>query len=60
MSDGAAVPMLARADDPTDVVVAEQHGARNVAFWIVAIKLIVAGPLLVWFARVRGSSSATR
>ncbi len=60
LSDGAAVPMLARADDPTDVVVAEQHGARNVAFWIVAIKLIVAGPLLVWFARVRGSSSATR
>jgi DnaJ domain len=53
LTDGAAVSLFVLPDDPLDVVLAEEHGARNVAFWIVAVKLVVAGPLLVWFARVR-------
>ncbi len=60
LRDGTSVKLFVDRRDRTDVVVAESNGSRNVALWIVAIKLAVAGPLLVWYARVRGRPARTR
>jgi DnaJ domain/Protein of unknown function (DUF3592) len=36
-------------DDPTTVVTDESHTGRNVTLWIVAVKLVLGGGVLVWF-----------
>ncbi len=53
LRDGAPVRLFVAPDDPTDVRIGTSTAARDVAFWVVAVKLMVAGPFLVWFARTR-------
>jgi hypothetical protein len=51
LHDGGAVPVLFDPEDPTDVRLRESTLARDLTFWIIAIKLLVAGPVLIAFGR---------
>lgn len=39
--------------DPTTIVTDQSHTGRDVTLWIVAVKFVVGGGLLVWFGRRR-------
>ncbi len=39
--------------DPTQVVTDQSHTGRDVTLWIVAVKFVVGGALLIWFGRRR-------
>jgi hypothetical protein len=50
---GARVSIHYERTDPTNVVTDESHLGRNLTFWIVAVKFLVGGAVLVWFGRRR-------
>lgn len=50
---GSRVPIHYDRTDPTTVVTDESHLGRDITLWIVAVKLVVGGALLVWFGRRR-------
>ena len=50
---GAQVPIHYDRRDPTTIVTDQSHTGRDVTLWIVAVKLVVGGALLVWFGRRR-------
>jgi hypothetical protein len=50
---GARVPIHYDRSDPTTIVTDQSHTGRDVTLWIVAVKLVVGGALLVWFGRRR-------
>ncbi len=60
--DGAQVRVLFDPDDPTDVRLAESTAGRDLTFWFVAVKLMVAGPILAGFGatRLRRTPRGTR
>jgi hypothetical protein len=60
-TDGQRVKVLYRADRPTDVLLDESTAARDITLWIVALKLLVGGPifLAVGIRRLR-SAARTR
>jgi hypothetical protein len=39
--------------DPTTIVTDQSHTGRDVTLWIVAVKLVVGGGMLIWFGRRR-------
>lgn len=39
--------------DPTSIVTDESHTGRNVSLWIVAVKLVIGGAVLLWFGTRR-------
>ncbi len=47
--------------DPTTIVTDESHTGRNVTLWIVAVKLVLGGAVLLWFGlrRLRRSPPVT-
>ena len=50
---GARVGIHYDRTDPATVVTDEAHTGRDVTLWIVAVKFVVGGALLVWFGRRR-------
>jgi hypothetical protein len=46
---GSVVGIHYDRDEPTRIVVDISHTARNVTLWIVGVKFVVGGALLVWF-----------
>ena len=46
---GARVPIHYDRGDPTNIVTNEQHTGRNITFWIVAVKLVIGGAVLIGF-----------
>jgi hypothetical protein len=50
---GDQVPIHYDRSDPTTIVTDQSHTGRDVTLWIVAVKLVVGGALLVWFGRRR-------
>jgi hypothetical protein len=36
-------------DDPTNIVTDESHTGRDVTLWIVAVKFVLGGAVLMWF-----------
>jgi hypothetical protein len=40
-------------DDPTTIVTDESHTGRNVTLWIVAVKFVLGGAVLLWFGMRR-------
>jgi hypothetical protein len=46
-SNGERVTVLYRPDRPTDVIIDESTAARDITLWIVALKLLVGGPVFV-------------
>jgi len=63
LDDGQAIAVFYDPDNPGDIRIDENTLARDITFWFVAVKLIVAGPILMGFARYRvrprGSVSAS-
>jgi hypothetical protein len=53
--DGQRVAILYRPDRPTDVILDESTTARDITLWVVALKLLVGGPvfLVVGIRRLR-------
>lgn len=51
--DGSQVRVLFDPDDPTDVKLAESTAGRDLTFWFVAVKLMVAGPILAGYGATR-------
>ncbi len=45
--DGQSVAILYRPDRPTDVIVDESTTARDITLWVVALKLLVGGPVFL-------------
>lgn len=39
--------------DPTTIVTDQSHTGRDVTLWIVAVKFVVGGAILIWFGRRR-------
>jgi hypothetical protein len=58
--DDQALILWADPDDPADVQVIGSTTARDLTFWFIAIKLMIAGPLLTAFALTRSRRSALR
>ncbi|MFI5046012.1 MAG: DnaJ domain-containing protein [Acidimicrobiia bacterium] len=50
---GSSVGIHYDRHDPSRIVADGSHVARNVTLWIVAVKFLVGGALLVWFGRRR-------
>ena len=50
---GSSVAIHYDRADPTTIVTDQSHTGRDVTLWIVAVKLVVGGALLVWFGRRR-------
>jgi len=50
---GSAVGIHYDRTDPTDIVTDQSHIGRDITLWIVAVKFVVGGALLVWFGRRR-------
>lgn len=50
---GSRVAIHYDRDDPTEVVTDRSHTGRDVTLWIVAVKFVVGGALLIWFGRRR-------
>jgi hypothetical protein len=46
---GTKVPIHYDADDPSAIVTDDSHTGRNVTLWIVAVKLVLGGAVLLWF-----------
>ena len=45
--DGQAVEILYRSDRPTDVLLVESTTARDITLWVVALKMLVGGPVFL-------------
>ncbi len=62
LRDGEAVSIFYEPDDASDVKLRESTLARDLTFWLIAIKLLVAGPVLVAFGvfRLRHPAPRTR
>jgi hypothetical protein len=50
---GSQVEIRYDRDDPTTVVNAESQLARDITLWIVAVKLLLVGPILVGYGALR-------
>lgn len=50
---GSLVDLHYDRRDPTTIVTDESHTGRDVTLWIVAVKFVVGGALLVWFGHRR-------
>jgi hypothetical protein len=50
---GSTVAIHYDRTDPTNIVTDAGHTARDITLWIVAVKLVVGGAVLVWFGRRR-------
>jgi hypothetical protein len=46
---GSRVPIHYARSDPTSIVTDESHAGRNITLWIVAVKLVIGGSVLLWF-----------
>jgi hypothetical protein len=46
---GSRVKIHYDRSDPTSIVTDDSHTGRNITLWIVAVKLVVGGAVLVWF-----------
>lgn len=59
---GSKVRIHYDRSDPTSIVTDESHTGRNVTLWIVTVKLVLGGAVLLWFGvrrlRRRGPSIA--
>jgi hypothetical protein len=60
--DGQTLGVFYDPGAPFDIRIAENTTARDITFWFIAIKLLIAGPALVGFAlvRVRRAGAHTR
>ena len=60
--DGQHMAVLYRPDRPTDVIIDESTTARDITLWIVALKLLVGGPvfLVVGIRRLRRANAAAQ
>jgi hypothetical protein len=47
VAPGSTLTLLYRPEQPTNVIVDESHFARDITYWIVAVKLLVCGPIIV-------------
>jgi hypothetical protein len=58
--DGQPVEILYRADRPTDVLLVESTTARDITLWVVALKMLVGGPVFlgVGIRRLRQARAA--
>jgi DnaJ domain/Protein of unknown function (DUF3592) len=61
-ADGDRVTVLYRPDRPTDVIIDESTAARDITLWIVALKMLIGGPVFlgVGFRRLRQAQTAGR
>ena len=50
---GSHVPIHYDRHDPTSIVTDESHTGRNVTLWIVAVKFVLGGSVLIWFGTRR-------
>jgi hypothetical protein len=50
---GSQVGLHYDRSDPTRIVTDQSHTGRDVTLWIVAVKFVVGGALLIWFGRRR-------
>ncbi len=50
---GTQVAIHYDRSDPTNVVTDQSHAARDITLWIVAVKFMVGGVVLVWFGTRR-------
>lgn len=50
---GARIAIHYDRNDPTSIVTDESHTGRDVTLWIVAVKFVLGGSVLVWFGRRR-------
>ncbi len=46
-SNGERITVLYRSDRPADVIIDESTAARDITLWIVALKLLVGGPVFL-------------
>ncbi len=46
---GSRVPIHYDRHDPTSIVTDDSHTGRNVTLWIVAVKFVIGGAVLLWF-----------
>jgi hypothetical protein len=44
---GSTLTLLYRPTQPTNVIVDESHFARDITYWIVAVKLLICAPIIV-------------
>jgi DnaJ domain len=47
---GSRVRIHYDRSDPTSIATDDSHTGRNITLWIVAVKLVVGGAVLLWFA----------
>lgn len=59
-ANGQRITVLYRPDRPTDVIIDESTAARDITLWIVALKLLVGGPVFlgVGFRRLKQARAA--
>jgi hypothetical protein len=59
-ANGQEITVLYRPDRPTDVIIDESTAARDITLWIVALKLLVGGPVFlgVGFRRLKQARAA--
>jgi DnaJ domain/Protein of unknown function (DUF3592) len=50
---GARVPIHYDRTDPTNIVTDDGHTGRDITLWIVAVKFLLGGLVLIWFGRRR-------
>ena len=50
---GSQVRIHYDRNDPTSIVADESHTGRNITLWIVAVKFVLGGGVLVWFGTRR-------
>jgi hypothetical protein len=50
---GSQVRIHYDRSDPTSIVTDESHTGRNVTLWIVSVKLVLGGGVLIWFGTRR-------
>ncbi len=46
---GARVPIHYDRGDPTNIVTNDPHTGRNITLWIVTVKFVIGGAVLLWF-----------
>jgi hypothetical protein len=61
-NNGDQITVLYRPERPTDVIVDESTAARDITLWIVALKLLVGGPVFlgVGFRRLKQARERSR